>query len=360
MAKLTREDAKRIIKEARDKGETPNLSGADLRGGYFTEEDLIYMRHLEESTKLGLSGMDFSKVDLSKANLNRANLNDANLSQADLSEADLCWAYLYRANVQQADLRDANLNKANLRKGDLKGATLSGADFSGAKLDGANFGNVRVERTIFVNVDLGKVKGLSTVRHKDHSIIDINTIHHSKDKIPTTFLEQAGIHPDIIRWQHSLHTRPTVFISYNHKDEKEKDQLITHLGALQRNDLIDVWHDHRIKGGDDWKDEIKKAMERASVAILLISANFLSSDFIFEEEIPTFLQRQKSAEQLHIYPIIAKSCAWQAIDWLAKMQVRPKGGNPIWGKDTDPDTELAKIADEITDIIKELMFKRDW
>ena len=41
------------------------------------------------------------------------------------------------------------------------------------------------------------------------------------------------------------------------------------------------------------------------------------------------------------------------------MEVRPKGGNPIWGKDADTDTELAKIADEITDIIKELMFKRD-
>ena len=59
-----------------------------------------------------------------------------------------------------------------------------------------------------------------------------------------------------------------------------------------------------------------------------------------------------------IFPIIAKSCPWQSIDWLADMQVRPKGGQPIWGKDTDIDTELTKIADEVTEIVKNLWFSK--
>ncbi|MGB7875532.1 MAG: hypothetical protein WBL25_14200 [Anaerolineales bacterium] len=45
---------------------------------------------------------------------------------------------------------------------------------------------------------------------------------------------------------------PSVFISYSHKDEKWKDCLVTHLGVLEQEGILDIWEDRRIEAGDDW------------------------------------------------------------------------------------------------------------
>src|SRR5262245_33064610 len=147
-------------------------------------------------------------------------------------------------------------------------------------------------------------------------------------------------------------TQPVVFISYSHKDEKEKNRLLAHLGVLQRVDLIGLWSDDRISAGADWKQEISQAMAQAKVAILLISTNFLTSDFILDEEVPTLLQRRKS-EGLTIFPVIAKACAWQEVAWLVEMKVRPRNGRPIWGANSRRvDEDLATIAKEVAAIVR--------
>ena len=57
---------------------------------------------------------------------------------------------------------------------------------------------------------------------------------------------------------------------------------------------------------------------------------------------------------LTLYPVIAKACAWQTIDWLAKMNVRPKNGRPVWGDGgSHVDRDLATIAQEVADIVKQ-------
>jgi hypothetical protein len=125
-------------------------------------------------------------------------------------------------------------------------------------------------------------------------------------------------------------TQPLVFISYSHKDKEEKEKLLSHLGVLGKADLIDLWSDDRIGAGADWEPEIREAMARAKVAILLVSANYLTSDFILGEEVPTLLKRRES-EGLTVFPVIARACAWKRVKWLAKMNVRPKNGRPVWG-----------------------------
>jgi hypothetical protein len=70
-------------------------------------------------------------------------------------------------------------------------------------------------------------------------------------------------------------TAPSVFISYSHKDEEWKDRLVTHLRVLEMQGFLDVWEDRQIEGGDDWYPEIETAINKANVAILMISANFL-------------------------------------------------------------------------------------
>jgi hypothetical protein len=73
-------------------------------------------------------------------------------------------------------------------------------------------------------------------------------------------------------------TRPLIFISYSQKDEAEKDRLLSHLGVLQSAGLISVWSDDEISAGADWQQAIGQAITQARVAILLITANYLTSD----------------------------------------------------------------------------------
>ena len=81
-------------------------------------------------------------------------------------------------------------------------------------------------------------------------------------------------------------TAPTVFISYSQKDEVWKNRLLTHLRISEKEGFLELWDDRRIKAGSEWRSEIQKAIDTADIGILLISADFLVSDFIRDEEIP--------------------------------------------------------------------------
>ena len=146
-------------------------------------------------------------------------------------------------------------------------------------------------------------------------------------------------------------TTPQIFISYSHADEAWKDRLVTHLKVLQMQDMLDLWDDSRIGGGEDWLPEIEAAMDRATVAILLVSADFLASGFILGKEVPRLLQRREEGG-LHVFPVIARPCLWKRVKWLSRMQIRPPKARPLsGGDDNQVDTDLAAIAEEIADII---------
>jgi hypothetical protein len=147
-------------------------------------------------------------------------------------------------------------------------------------------------------------------------------------------------------------TSPTVFISYSHKDEVWKDRLVTHLGVLQQESILDLWDDRRIGAGGNWYQKIQEAIAKAKVAVILVSADFLTSNFILSEEVPHLLER-RDKEGLRIFPVIIRPCAWKRVKWLARMNLRPKGDKSISsGAEHQIDADLAAIAEEVAAIIE--------
>lgn len=115
------------------------------------------------------------------------------LSEADLRAGQLCGAHLSGANLRGANLRGAVLCWADLRQADLRGADLRHADLRAANLSEADMTAAQMGRTIIGEVDLSTVHGLETVVHQDPSTISLETIPCSHGKIPTSFLQGAGI-----------------------------------------------------------------------------------------------------------------------------------------------------------------------
>jgi len=95
------------------------------------------------------------------------------------------------------------------------------------------------------------------------------------------------------QWERALARRDVansplkIFISYSHKDEEFKDELVTMLAGLQRRGIVDAWQDRRIDAGDGWNKSIEVAMKDCDLALLLVSSDFLASRFIQEEECPS-------------------------------------------------------------------------
>ena len=146
--------------------------------------------------------------------------------------------------------------------------------------------------------------------------------------------------------------RPTVVISYSHQDEAWKDKLATQLTVLQKLGLLDPWDDRRIGAGLDWHPAMQAAMDRAAVAVLLISADYLSSDFILGEEAPSLMQR-RAEEGLRVIPLIVRPCPWKRVPWLGPIQARPADGRPLSSAtEAQAEEELAALADEIAAIIE--------
>ncbi len=106
-------------------------------------------------------------------------------------------------------------------------------------------------------------------------------------------------------------TRTKVFISYSHKDAKYLQRLQTHFAHYERMGLVDVWDDTKLPPGTLWQEEIKNVITLTRVAILLVSADFLASQFIAENELPPLLAAAQT-EGATIIPVILSACAFEA------------------------------------------------
>ncbi|MEO0987628.1 MAG: toll/interleukin-1 receptor domain-containing protein, partial [Cyanobacteria bacterium J06639_14] len=118
-----------------------------------------------------------------------------------------------------------------------------------------------------------------------------------------------------------------VFISYSHKDEALKDELLPHLTILQREDRIKTWQDRDIEAGMEWEAAIKTQLEKAKIILLLVTTNFLASKYCYVKEMQRAVQRHQEGTA-RVLPIILKPCGWKYSAFNV-LQVLPKEGNPI-------------------------------
>src|SRR5436853_3089056 len=141
----------------------------------------------------------------------------------------------------------------------------------------------------------------------------------------------------------------TLFYSYAHEDEPLRQRLETHLSLLRRQGLISEWYDRRILAGDTWEHTIDKHLETASVILLLISPDFLASDYCYNIEMQRALERQKLSEA-HAIPIILRPCDWQHAPF-GYLQSLPLNGKAITTWNNEDEAFLA-VAQSLRQIIE--------
>ncbi len=125
--------------------------------------------------------------------------------------------------------------------------------------------------------------------------------------------------------------RTTVFISYSHEDTPYLTRLQQHLTPAVRNGDIALWVDTQLQAGDEWQKEIEAALDRAQVAILLVSVSFLASEFITRKEVPTLLAAAQERGVV-ILPVILNHCGFRR-SVLKKYQTINAPSQPLSGMD---------------------------
>ncbi len=128
--------------------------------------------------------------------------------------------------------------------------------------------------------------------------------------------------------------RIRLFISYSHRDEPFREEMEKRLKGLQRYEPIYVWTDRGIGPGEEWREKIAEHLNAAHVILLLVSADFLDSDFCYDEEMLRALKRHEAGTAV-VLPIILRACNWPRAPF-AKLQVLPRDGRAVslW-KDAD-------------------------
>ncbi len=147
-----------------------------------------------------------------------------------------------------------------------------------------------------------------------------------------------------------------VFYSYSHRDEELRDELATHLKLFERRGLIQGWHDRRITAGTEWKGQIDENLESADVILLLISADFMASDYCYDVEMKRALDRHE-ARSARVVPIIISDLAWQSFAPFSHLQALPEDGRAVfsWGSNRHARAPAWRIvAEDLEKVFVEL------
>src|SRR5437763_4931820 len=138
------------------------------------------------------------------------------------------------------------------------------------------------------------------------------------------------------------HNSVEVFYSYAHEDEKLRDELKKHLSNLKRQGVITDWYDRDISAGKEWNEEIERHLNSAKVILLLISPDFMNSDYINEVEVTRAMERHESGEA-RVIPVILRPVDWEGAPF-SKLQALPTDAVAVtlWKNEDEAFLSVAK------------------
>ncbi|MDB5099977.1 MAG: hypothetical protein JWM80_4398 [Cyanobacteria bacterium RYN_339] len=122
--------------------------------------------------------------------------------------------------------------------------------------------------------------------------------------------------------------RNSVFISYCHRDRELMEEFRTHLAPLAKRGRLEFWVDSKIDAGDSWLEEIDNALDRASVAVMLVSKHFLASNFIMDYEVP-YLLDAKEKDGVKLFQVVLGRCCYNLCEELSTFQAVNKPEKPL-------------------------------
>ena len=136
--------------------------------------------------------------------------------------------------------------------------------------------------------------------------------------------------------------RMKAFISYSHKDDVALERLHTHMAVLRREGQLDAWFDREILAGGDLDAEIVEQLESCGLFLLLVSPDFLASDYCVDREMERALERHHAGEA-QVVPIIVEPCDWKSTP-LRRLKALPRDGKPIseWMNDNNAYIDVVK------------------
>jgi TIR domain/CHAT domain len=145
-----------------------------------------------------------------------------------------------------------------------------------------------------------------------------------------------------------------IFYCYAHNDERLKKKLEIHLSLLKQEGLINGWYDREIRAGTEWSSEIEAHLNSAHIILLLVSPDFMASDYCYSIEMKRALERH-DAQDARVIPIILRPTDWERAPF-SKLQVLPADRKPVtrW---SDRDAALLHVAQDIRKVVDELNAK---
>jgi hypothetical protein len=150
--------------------------------------------------------------------------------------------------------------------------------------------------------------------------------------------------------EHEDRPGETIFVSYSHRDQRWLSRLQVHLRPLERRLRVHVWADTQLKAGDEWRTEIRESLDKARVAILLVTPDFIASDFIYDNELPPLLSAAESKGTL-IVPIIIGYSQFENIKELSRFQAANDPKAPLIDLSRGKQERILKqVADRISDL----------
>jgi hypothetical protein len=140
-----------------------------------------------------------------------------------------------------------------------------------------------------------------------------------------------------------------VFISYSHRDQQWFEKLRRHLKLMQNQQILNLWHDQCLQPGDDWANKIDQKLHDADLVLLLISENFMDSDYAFGKEMEAAMRQQRQG-RTRVVPILLRAYDWQTAPF-GRCQAIPGSEEPIDRLGSGGgDAALAAVARELRDL----------